>query len=97
MVGGDLAAPHVSAEPQGRAGDATLRINGQDHRLADLDAHTTLLEALRDHLQMTGTKKGCGGTPSRATGRTCGCVVLPCNEGRRHAFRATKPIESAPS
>ena len=38
----------------------TLRINGAEHRLPGLDAHTTLLDALRDCLQLTGTKKGCG-------------------------------------
>ena len=61
MAGNILSAAQASAEPSGhRAGEVTLRVNGQDHRLPDLDAHTTLLEALRDHLQLTGTKKGCG-------------------------------------
>ena len=35
-----------------------LRINGQPRTL-QLDPRTTLLDALRDHLQLTGTKKGC--------------------------------------
>jgi xanthine dehydrogenase YagT iron-sulfur-binding subunit len=35
-----------------------LRVNGQDHRL-DIDARTTLLDTLRNHLRLTGTKKGC--------------------------------------
>src|SRR5258706_16393688 len=38
--------------------DMTLKINGRDHRLS-LDPRTTLLDALRDHLQLTGSKKGC--------------------------------------
>jgi len=35
-----------------------LMINGRTHRL-QLDARTTLLDALREHVQLTGTKKGC--------------------------------------
>ena len=35
-----------------------LRINGRDHRLT-LDGRTTLLDALREHVGLTGTKKGC--------------------------------------
>ena len=37
---------------------ATLKVNGREHSLA-LDPRTTLLDALRDHLGLTGTKKGC--------------------------------------
>jgi xanthine dehydrogenase YagT iron-sulfur-binding subunit len=36
----------------------TLRINGQDHPLT-LDPRTTLLDALREHVGLTGSKKGC--------------------------------------
>jgi xanthine dehydrogenase YagT iron-sulfur-binding subunit len=36
----------------------TLRVNGTDHDLA-LDVRTTLLDALRDTLGLTGTNKGC--------------------------------------
>ena len=54
------AAAAVSAPDGVRRSDVTLTINGQEHRLRDLDAHTTLLDALRDHLRLTGTKKGCG-------------------------------------
>ena len=60
MAGDILSTAQASAEPLGRRIDVTLKVNGHDHRLTDLDAHTTLLEALRDHLQLTGTKKGCG-------------------------------------
>jgi xanthine dehydrogenase YagT iron-sulfur-binding subunit len=35
-----------------------LTINGRQHVL-DLDSRTTLLDALREHLALTGTKKGC--------------------------------------
>jgi xanthine dehydrogenase YagT iron-sulfur-binding subunit len=37
----------------------TLTVNGQTHALT-LDPRTTLLDALREHLRLTGSKKGCG-------------------------------------
>ena len=36
----------------------TLRVNGSDRRL-DVDPRTTLLDALREHLGLIGSKKGC--------------------------------------
>ena len=36
----------------------TLNVNGTSHAL-DLDTRTTLLDTLREHLHLTGTKKGC--------------------------------------
>ncbi|HEX3998773.1 MAG TPA: 2Fe-2S iron-sulfur cluster-binding protein [Pirellulales bacterium] len=36
----------------------TLHVNGQQHRL-QVDPRTTLLDCLREVLQLTGTKKGC--------------------------------------
>ena len=36
----------------------TLDVNGEAHAL-DLDPRTTLLDALRHHLGLTGSKKGC--------------------------------------
>ena len=38
--------------------DLTLRVNGHEHLIA-LDARVTLLDALREYLGFTGTKKGC--------------------------------------
>lgn len=52
----------------------TLRINGADHTLA-LDPRVTLLDALREHLHFTGTKKGCD------QGQCGACTVLV--NGRR--------------
>ncbi len=36
----------------------SFRVNG-DARVLELDTRTTLLDALREHLQLTGSKKGC--------------------------------------
>ncbi len=35
-----------------------LKVNGEQHSL-DVDPRTTLLDALRNHLHLTGSKKGC--------------------------------------
>jgi xanthine dehydrogenase YagT iron-sulfur-binding subunit len=36
----------------------SFKVNGKSHKLK-LDTRTTLLDALREHLHLTGTKKGC--------------------------------------
>jgi xanthine dehydrogenase YagT iron-sulfur-binding subunit len=38
--------------------ELTLRVNGRDQRVT-VDARVTLLDLLREHLHLTGTKKGC--------------------------------------
>jgi len=58
--------------------EITLRINGGDHRLS-LDPRTTLLDALRDHLGLTGSKKGCDqGQCGACTVHLDGRRVLAC-------------------
>jgi xanthine dehydrogenase YagT iron-sulfur-binding subunit len=55
-----------------------LRINGQLHSLS-LDPRTTLLDAVRDHAGLTGTKKGCGhGQCGACTVHMDGKRILSC-------------------
>jgi xanthine dehydrogenase YagT iron-sulfur-binding subunit len=50
------AAEKSAADPN--AIPVSLNVNGKVHELR-LDPRTTLLDALREHLDLTGTKKGC--------------------------------------
>src|ERR1700675_1163183 len=50
----DTRADTVSMQTE----SVRLTVNGRQHAL-DLDPRTTLLDALREHLTLTGTKKGC--------------------------------------
>ena len=51
------AASPAAPQPVVRT-KVSLRVNGQVRDLT-LDTRTTLLDALREHLKLTGTKKGC--------------------------------------
>jgi xanthine dehydrogenase YagT iron-sulfur-binding subunit len=68
------AGPLDEAEPPLPSVKLELQINGRSHSLT-LDPRTTLLDALREHLALTGSKKGCD------HGQCGACTVLI--EGRR--------------
>ena len=68
------AADRPYAQDPSRPVDVTLRVNGQTRPLK-LDPRTTVLDALREQLGLTGSKKGCD------HGQCGACTVLI--DGRR--------------
>ena len=56
-----MIAPDVEDGHGDLAGseNVTLRVNGKEYNLRNLDTRATLLDTLRERIHLTGTKKGC--------------------------------------
>jgi xanthine dehydrogenase YagT iron-sulfur-binding subunit len=85
-MGTDVVSPPLERGPG--AGTVRLTVNGDTHEL-ELEPRVSLLDALREHLGLTGSKKGCDqGTCGACTvwvdgRRVLGCLTLAVTcEGR---------------
>jgi xanthine dehydrogenase YagT iron-sulfur-binding subunit len=74
-LGGEADAASARVLAAGEPAPTTLRVNGRARSLS-VPPHTTLLEALREHLGLAGTKPGC------ERGECGACTVLLDGEPR---------------
>lgn len=81
VLGEDAAAEDAALAPPGAAPRTAIRlvVNGREHRF-EVEDRWTLVEALRDHLQLTGTKIGCDrGECGACTVRLDGRTIYACS------------------
>ena len=70
----------------------SLKVNGTPHALT-LDPRTTILDLVREHLELTGTKKGCGQVLLARSDTTASTLVLSHLASIRHQSNGfTAPI-----
>ena len=66
--------------------NGTLRVNGIERKVAEADLDISLLDYLRERLELTGTKNGCG------TGACGACTVLVGGRARRSCITKVSAV-----
>ena len=82
-----LGAGSPDAEPPPAPVTVGFQVNGRP-RVLTVDPRTTLLDALREHLALTGTKKGCdqgqcGACTVIVNGQRINSCLTPCGHACR--------------
>jgi xanthine dehydrogenase YagT iron-sulfur-binding subunit len=83
-----LAQTQASSAPGVTNVPVTLNVNGQTHKLY-IDMRTSLLDTLREHLGLTGAKKGCD------HGQCGACTVHVNNEAHVSCLTLAMEVQGA--